>query len=366
MRFEDAKTTLGSLVPPGSNSFATRCTVGSPPAAGPLYVCPKDHSMLSSADGFWLCRECQTRYPINGDGVALLDVLLNPEAAAFDEQHQANQVLSPQEKQGSIQMVASFLGALAPDRPLHKQSLLDLACGHGALTYGLVHGPYATDCDVYAFDHSVASLGVLARSVRNESACNRLYLSTQDVFAPAYPEGFFDFIFGSAVLHHFLDVESVFLSCHRLLKGGGAAIFAEPFAAGYVLITTLMRLAAQLVGVSSESPNTGMYEFITNNIAYRLRHANDRQALSTLTDKHLFTDEWLVKTGSRMGFAVETHLYAPDAFYDAFMHLMLNEYGIHNQPLRNTCLDLYSGVRGYLGPVLSQMFAHYKFIVLRK
>lgn len=219
---------------------------------------------------------------------------------------------------------------------------------------------------MYAFDHSVASLGVLARSVRNEPARNRLHLSTQDVFALAYPGDFFDIIFGNAVLHHFLDVEGVLLSCNHLLRRGGAAIFAEPFAAGYALIATLMRLAAQRTGVHSESPDTGLYKFITDDVVYRLLHANDQQALSGLTDKHFFTDEWLIKTGTRMGFAVEPHLYEADAFYDAFMRLMLDEYGIRYPPLRNTCLDLYAETRRYLGPVLSQMFAHYKFIVLRK
>ncbi len=366
MKSEGVTATLESLIPPDGSPFANRYTVASQRAIGPLYVCPRDRSALISATDTWLCRQCQTRYPINGDGVALLDVQLNPEAAAFDEQHQDDQVLSPQEKQASIQQVARFLAALAPDRSLHKQTLLDLACGHGTLTYGLVYGSYATDCEVYAFDHSVASLGVLARSVRNEPAPNRLYLSAQDVFALAYPESFFDIVFGNAVLHHFLDVESVLLSCHRLLKRGGTAIFAEPFAAGYALIATLMRLAAQRAGVTAQSPDTGLFQFITDDVVYRLVYANDRHALSTLTDKHFFTDEWLVKTGTRMGFAVETVVYEADAFYDAFMRLMLDEYGIHYPPLRDACLDLYAETRRYLGPVLSQMFAHYKFIILRK
>lgn len=120
MRFEDATATLGTLVPPGGDSYGTRCAVASPSAGAPSYVCPKDHSALSSAENFLLCRQCQTHYLINEDGVALLDVQLNPEAAAFDEQHQPDQVLSPQEKQGSIQQVARFLGALTPERPLHK------------------------------------------------------------------------------------------------------------------------------------------------------------------------------------------------------------------------------------------------------
>src|SRR5579883_2520265 len=199
----------------------------------PLYVCPRDRQPLEPAPQALLCPLCQTRYPVEPDGVALLDVNLNPEAAAFDEQHQEGETLTDQAKQESLQQTARFLDALGgAGFELHGKTLLDVGCGHGALTYGLAFGPRVSNSQVYAFDHSTLSLKVLTQSLANETSSNQVFLSSQDVYAMAYADEFFDLIFGNAVLHHFLDIENVLASCHRMLKPGGTAIFAEPFAHG--------------------------------------------------------------------------------------------------------------------------------------
>lgn len=331
-----------------------------------LYVCPKDRQpLMSRSPDVLLCPLCQTHYPL-ADGIALLDIHQSPEAAAFDEQHQDSQTLDAASRQESLQQTARFLDALQPNLALQGKTVLDIGCGHGALTYGLAYGPRVQDSEIYAFDHSVASLRVLAQSVAGEQSTNRLHLSAQDVYAMAYPDQFFNLIFGNAVLHHFLDVENVLAACYQILKPGGAAIFAEPFAHGYALGALLLQLGMRESGVGAETPGTGLLGFITNDIAFRIQHANQRESLAGLTDKHFFTDEWAVKTGTRMGFTVDTVPYEPPEFYEYYIDVLLNSYGIEDPSLRRSCLEIYAETRRYLGDALPTLFSHYKFIVLRK
>lgn len=331
----------------------------------PRYVCPKDRHSLVQTPNELFCPQCHARYVMDG-GIALLDIHLNPEAAAFDEQHQEGETLTPELKRDSLLQVSRFLDAISKGFSLQGMTVLDVGCGHGSLTYGLTHGPRVKDCAVYAFDHSVASLRVLKQSLDGEASSNRLYLSSQDVYAMAYVDESFDMVFGNAVLHHFLDVESVLASCYQILKPGGTAIFAEPFAHGYVLATMLMQLAVRETAISADTPGTGLLGFITNDIAFRVANADRPEALAHLTDKHLFTDEWLVKTGTRLGFRVDTIIYEAQDFYDHYMRLLLDAYGIVQPELRQKCLDFYGETRRYLGFTLPSLFAHYKFIVLRR
>ncbi len=98
-------------------------------------------------------------------------------------------------------------------------TVLELGCGTGSFTRELAR----SDAEVVAIDVSPELLEI-ARA--NCSAPNVQY-QIQNAYALNYPEGAFDSIVGSSVLHH-LEVEAAIRDMYRVLKPGGTIYFTEP------------------------------------------------------------------------------------------------------------------------------------------
>jgi SAM-dependent methyltransferase len=98
-------------------------------------------------------------------------------------------------------------------------TVLELGCGTGSFTRELAR----SGADVVAIDVSPELLEI-ARA--NCSAPNVQY-QIQNAYALSYPEGAFDSIVGSSVLHH-LEIEAAIRDMYRVLKPGGTIYFTEP------------------------------------------------------------------------------------------------------------------------------------------
>jgi len=98
-------------------------------------------------------------------------------------------------------------------------TVLELGCGAGYFTRELAR----SGAEVVAIDVSPELLEI---AKANCSAPNVQY-QLQNAYALSYPEGVFDSVVGSSVLHH-LEVEKALRDAYRVLKRGGKIYFTEP------------------------------------------------------------------------------------------------------------------------------------------
>lgn len=329
------------------------------------YACPIDRSPLAlRGDGF-ACGRCGAAYRIE-HSVAQLDVVRNPQAAVFDEQHQTARPLDDVTKSRNVALAERFLDTLGPGTVFEHKTVLEIACGSGSLTFGLAHSPRVRSSTIHAFDHSTASLASARSIVAAPPHGNRVFLSAQDVHALAFRERSFDIVVGNAVIHHFSDAGNVMGALARLLRPGGAAVFAEPFAYGYVIATTILLQSARLAGVDlrEPGPGLGLAAFIAEDVSYRVAHAHAEGMLERLVDKHLFTTEYIAEVAVRHDLKWRTVTYERSEFYRKFMKRFLDEYQISHLEVRRIALELYETAWQHMSASFADVFPHFKFIVL--
>jgi SAM-dependent methyltransferase len=98
-------------------------------------------------------------------------------------------------------------------------TVLELGCGTGSFTRELAR----SGADIVAIDISPELLEIASASY---SASNVQY-QIQNAYALSYPEGVFDSVVGSSVLHH-LEIIKALYDIYRVLKPGGTIYFTEP------------------------------------------------------------------------------------------------------------------------------------------
>jgi ubiquinone/menaquinone biosynthesis C-methylase UbiE len=245
-------------------------------------------------------------------------------------------------------------------------TILDVACGKGELSLGLLYSPQVTDCDIFAFDHSVESLRVFSQTVdARPRGRNRLHLSAQDIDKLGYRAEGFDCIVGSAALHHFVNYDDVLRRCCEFLRTGGQAVFAEPFLHGYALVAQVFAAAKRMTGATE---NLGSLDFFVEDLRYRVCNRRNKGALGHLTDKMYFDEQLLQTVARAVGFSdVRCINYEPDDFYrESFIKNALDTYCVNEPRVRELATALYADAVSVLGDGFADAYAHFKFIVLSK
>jgi len=325
------------------------------------YLCPEDRQPLADHGGEFLCIRCNRRYG-KREGILDLDIIKSSQSKAFDKAFKSIRELTESEKNASSSLAENFLTHVGDN--LKGKRLVDIGCGNGALAYGLLTSRSVVDCDIFCFDHSSESMRVFLNTVANIQTTNRLEPSLQDVHRLAYPDNFFDVVFGSAILHHLLEYETVLAQIYRSLKKGGVAIFAEPFAYGYMWTIFLLKLAG--ANTSGKPLGMGGFDFITKDIFFRLNNFDNKDRLAKLIDKHLFIDDELVNLCTEIGFSVKFAPFAPKEYYKNFMSDIIKTYDISNQEVTAKAAVLYESLKKSIPESLHRMVPHFKFIILRK
>jgi ubiquinone/menaquinone biosynthesis C-methylase UbiE len=95
--------------------------------------------------------------------------------------------------------------------------ILELGCGTGYFTREISKLP----CEVTAIDISPALLEKARSQVSN------VKFLIEDAHNTTFPDGVFDKVIGSSVLHH-LEIEKAIEEIYRVLKNGGSVYFTEP------------------------------------------------------------------------------------------------------------------------------------------
>ncbi|HEY3283535.1 MAG TPA: class I SAM-dependent methyltransferase [Armatimonadota bacterium] len=120
-----------------------------------------------------------------------------------------------------LKVIQTMLDGLGP---LQGLRVLELGCGHGALSVILSQrGAQVTGVDLGPDLLEAASL--LAKGQGSSAVFERA-----DIRTLPYPDGTYDLVVGRAILHHVSvpDVRQALKECHRVLKPGGRALFVEP------------------------------------------------------------------------------------------------------------------------------------------
>lgn len=107
------------------------------------------------------------------------------------------------------------LGGLAPGR-----TALELGCGTGIFIEKVAQ------CGVSVKGIDL-SPDLLAAARARTAALPNVRLTCGNAEQMPYPDGSFDAVYGSSVLHH-LDLDRALREAARVLKPGGTAVFAEP------------------------------------------------------------------------------------------------------------------------------------------
>jgi SAM-dependent methyltransferase len=110
-----------------------------------------------------------------------------------------------------VKMLSKHLGA--------GMRVLELGCGTGYFTRELAR----SRADIVAIDVSPELLEI----ARANCSGRNVHYEIQNASALSYPDGVFDSVVGSSVLHH-LGIEEALREIHRVLKAGGTIYFTEP------------------------------------------------------------------------------------------------------------------------------------------
>jgi ubiquinone/menaquinone biosynthesis C-methylase UbiE len=220
--------------------------------------------------------------------------------------------------------------------PVEKISILDVACGSGWVTAGLMQKKNLNNCKFHAFDISPEGPNMLARFVSNLKTSNCLEMSVQDAEAMKFSDDTFDVIIGSSVLHHFDNYESFLNDCRRILRPGGSAIFGEPFALGY-------GMAAAVLLIAQKKLKTNYKEIETNYNDIAFRNVSPRALLNGLVDKHLFYTQTINSLAQDLGFSSVSFNSPNTGEYirNSLINELLRERGINDNLLAECANNIW-------------------------
>ena len=290
------------------------------------------------------CTGCGVAYPLSTSGAIMFSVDSTEQNAYFDKLYKAGRFHKIDEGAESARQTYSNSAGLAQrylewcgvdlSAPVSELSILDIACGSGWITAGLMSHPNVSRCRFHAFDISPEGLEMLGSFQRSQSTTNSLEMSVQDAGSMVFEDSTFDFVIGSSVLHHFDNVQDFLGKCRRLLTKGGVATFGEPFAMGYGIGAAALMIAQKQLGTNYKRiPD--LYSDLV------VRVTGSLEAKSRLVDKHLFFESTFLTMARRVS-EVDYIAFSSRQFYrEWFIAELLAEGGIRDPALAKTAKEIY-------------------------
>ena len=190
---------------------------------------------------------------------------------------------------------------------------LEIGCGTGRLTYGLVRhypGP-----DLLITDPSPTFLrltqGHLGDPSQHSTRAQYAVLNADDL--GQLPNGMFSLIAMRSTLHHILKVEEFIAACaHTLRPGGALAMGAEPSETGYILMAAVAHSilpTLRAAGVEIRPEWEQQLQGFTDTVKFYCRRDIDK---AKAEDKHLFQPQEMAETGYKYGLQLR---YFPNAAF---------------------------------------------------
>jgi ubiquinone/menaquinone biosynthesis C-methylase UbiE len=237
-------------------------------------------------------------------------------------------------------------------RPVAYARALEIGAGTGYFALNLLQDGMVGEA--VCTDVSPGMLATLAENAERLGLSARVETRTGDAGRLPFPDESFDAVLGHAVLHHVPDLEAAFREFRRVLRPGGAIVFAgEPSASGDRIAAVPKRAAFRL------SP------------AWRaLMRARPAARNGNAAEDHHTTGE-ATPEGHHLEFDVDVHAFTPGAlaghareagFEDVRVRgeeLLANWFGWVNRTLESTA-------RPEDVPWLWQQYAYRGYLALQR
>lgn len=290
-----------------------------------LLACPRCVSGVLSNEtdeSRLTCGGCSAEYPIV-DGIPIL--LKDPEAhTKLDEaEYHAGHQINEQRCTSLYKQWARVFDRFG----VQGGNLLEIGCGSGYLTYGLVNSSRFDQ--VHSIDISPKFIGA-SRQLTSSLERQALYYACDANYLP-FKEGQFNAIVGNSVLHHFLDYQNTLKQCQRILKPGGVAIFFEPVVQGKSIIAFMIDMLSRMdkefsMNVFSAQEHAKMKQIVVHQTTIP-KLKNDRQRLANTEDKYIFDLEEFAVLAREIGFSEFDRLSANDQIPRDFKQGVINTLG---------------------------------------
>ena len=158
---------------------------------------------------------------------------------------------------------------------------------------------------IIAVDISPDLLVILNREAAKRSIDSRCLTVAMDAQRDYFVEGFADYVFGGAVLHHMVSPEKVVRTALRLLKPGGHAIFFEPFENGhFALRWAYQQILAEAQRRGESGPGFNFLDALREDIRVRTHRQETPgfdQLWAQLDDKWMFTRKYFERMAEEVG-----------------------------------------------------------------
>jgi len=187
-------------------------------------------------------------------------------------------------------------------------TIFDLGCGSGNSIFACCE--LFPECTILATDLSYNLLKIAMNHKKKNYPSSQVYFVAMDGLNVSLIPSSFDIFIGQSILHHLIDITTVFHVAYSSIKPNGCAIFFEPMLSGFVVMTSLFRTLLKINGSiynESEKLNEKIVTFINALINdYTLRgnaySKMEHSRITDLDDKWLFTLEHLRTAATDAGF----------------------------------------------------------------
>ena len=137
-----------------------------------------------------------------------------------------------------------------------RLAVLDIGCGAGDMTVAVLRA--FPEVRVWSTDLSPEMLNLLVRRAEPTGVRDRITPFVANASQVALRAEGFDLVVGSSMIHHLIEPGTFLDRTLQSVKRGGVALFYEPFAAGHIVLRTLLRSLTQLAGRSKAAfPQSG-------------------------------------------------------------------------------------------------------------
>jgi SAM-dependent methyltransferase len=169
---------------------------------------------------------------------AFHDELIGTQARERVDRYYGGALAGPREYRAALASVVGSAGARA--------RVLEYGCGAGSAAFELAEQGH----EVLGIDISPAAIGRATDTARTRGLSDATF-RVMDAHALDVPDGSFDVVCGSGILHH-LDVDRALAEVARVLRPQGRAVFFEPL--GHNPLVNLYRRATPDLRTVDESP----------------------------------------------------------------------------------------------------------------
>lgn len=232
--------------------------------------------------------------------------------------------------------------------PGQIRSFLEIGAGTGGFTLGmlsLMDIDRAVLSDVSTKMLSICQQRLSQHQLDRKTDIQYVTYSGRD---SCFAESSFDVCFGSAVLHHIMDVGNCLRDVHRALKPGGRAFFTEPNRPFHLAVLHMLTELIDWEVRAGTHPGNPDVSLLANWIAenrYNIIHTGDAEMLWFREDKHLFDREFAERLRAEAGFQrVELRALDPRNHGIDSLAFFLMQIGLTDQrsaDVRQKCKELF-------------------------